>query len=270
MSIENKKAVLTADKTLVDLEYDIDAMIKEYLLWSGDIQNRVIPTTAFPNRWRTIHRKTEILNKDLQEKNYHIKENGIRLQQSYDTKKERRKYLHDILIRLLSPAAKPNDPFDGFIGRYHNQTAYTENEHERLDALTLCLEKIFIEKEIPKRFDFFRMPSELQVYLAYLRKYYHPLRDIISRFWHGTLKKGDSLTEFFRNYEKNEILSAFRWVPFPALFHIEKEEIILNEISDEIFLFLLSGLMANKVINQRAAWKFYIAAYFYCYSKGVL
>lgn len=195
---------------LAFLENDIELMTKEYLLVSRELSNRVLPTRAYPNRWRTIHRKMKILNDDLKEKSYYIEEDGIHLKESYEIENERRAYLRYILIRLLAPAAKLETPFDRFMERYYTQTAYTEKELAELDALTLRLEEIFIKREAPKRPDFLHFPSELKVYLAYLQAYFHPLRDILSELWHRTLKEGADLTEFFRKYEKTETLSAFR------------------------------------------------------------
>lgn len=252
---------------LAFLEDEMDAMTKEYLFLGRDLSNIVIPTTAYPNRWRTIHRKIETLNKDLKEKSYYIEADGVHLKESYEIVKERRAYLRYILIRLLAPAAKLDTPFERFLERYYTQTAYTEKELAELDALTLRLEEIFIKKESPKRPDFLHFPSELKVYLVYLRDYFHPLRDILSEIWHGTLKEGADLSEFFRKYQKTETLSAFRSLPFPALFELAGEKILLNKISEEMFLFLLSGLMTKELNNKRAAWEFYVIIYFYGYNK---
>lgn len=253
---------------LAFLESDIESMTKEYLLLNDDISRRVIPTTAYPHCWRTIHRKKEKLNSDLKGENYYIGEDGVYLKENYDVQKECRAYLRGILVWLLAPAAKPDNMLDIVFGRYKNQTAYTATERAELDALTLRFEKIFSSRELPNVPDFLLFPSELKVYLAYLREYYHPLREILSELWHRTLKAGDNLTEIFRKYEKTEPLSAFRSFPFPAIFEIEGEEIILNDISEELFLLLLSGLMTQKFTNSHFAWEFYINTYFYGYNKG--
>lgn len=252
---------------LASLEDEMDAMTKEYLLLGRELSNRVIPTRAYPNRWRTIHRKMEILNDDLKEKSYYVEEDGIHLKESYEIEKERRAYLRYILIRLLAPAAKLDSPFERFMERYYTQTAYTKKELAELDALTLRLEEIFNKKELPKCPDFLHFPSELKVYLNYLRVYFHPLRDILSELWHRTLKEGADLTEFFRKYEKTETLPAFRSLPFPPLFEIAGEKILLSKISEEMFLFLLSGLMTKELNNKRAAWELYVIIYFYGYNK---
>lgn len=269
MGKKNKKLSPAAEEALdlAFLEDEMDAMTKEYLLLGRDLSDRVIPTTAYPNRWRTIHRKIETLNNDLKEKSYYVEKDGVHLKESYEIENERRAYLRYILTRLLAPAAKLDSPFDRFMERYYTQTAYTEKELDELDALTLRLEEIFNKKELPKRPDFLHFPSELKVYLAYLRDYFHPLRDILSELWHGTLKAGADLSKFFRKYEKTETLSAFRSLPFPALFEIAEEKILLNEISEEMFLFLLSGLMTRELNNKHAAWELYVIIYFYCYNK---
>lgn len=254
---------------LAFLEDEIEAMTKEYLLLNKNIANRIIPTTAFPYRWRTMHRKMEILNNDLEEKNYRIEEDGVHLKNNYDIEKECREYLRYILIRILAPAAKLENAYDVVFGRFINQTAYTDKQRMELDALTQRFEGIFASKEFPHNPDFLHFPSELKLYLAYLQNYYHPLRDILSEIWHRTLKAGDDLTEIFRKYEKTETLSAFRSLPFPAIFQIEGQEIILNEFPEEIFLFLLSGLMTKEFSNKHYAWEFYINTYFYGYNKGV-
>lgn len=253
---------------LAFLEDEMDAMTKEYLLLGRELSNRVIPTRAYPNRWRTIHRKMEILNDDLKEKSYYVEEDGVHLKESYEIEKERRAYLRYILIRLLAPAAKLETPFERFMERYYTQTAYTEKELAELDALTLRLEEIFIKKELPKRPDFLHFPSELKVYLAYLREYFHPLREILSEIWHRTLKEGADLSEFFSKYKKTETLAAFRSLPFPALFEIAGEKILLNKISEEMFLFLLSGLMTRELNNKNAAWELYVTIYFHGCNKG--
>lgn len=253
---------------LAFLEDEMDAMTKEYLLLGRDLSNRVIPTREYPNRWRTIHRKMEILNDDLKEKSYYVEEDGIHLKESYEIENERRAYLRYLLIRLLAPAAKLETPFDRFMERYYTQTAYTEKELAELDALTLRLEEIFIKKELPKRPDFLHCPSELKAYLAYLREYFYPLRDILSELWHRTLKEGADLSKFFRKYEKTETLSAFRSLPFPPLFEIAGEKILLNKISEELFLFLLSGLMTKELNNKNAAWELYVTIYFHGCNKG--
>lgn len=270
MGKKNKKLSPATEEALhlAFLKDEMDAMTKEYLLLCRDLPNRVIPTTAYPNRWRTIHRKMEILNEDLKEKSYYVEEDGVHLKESYEIENERRAYLRYILIRLLAPAAKLDTPFDRFMERYYTQTAYTEKELDELDALTLRLEEIFIKKESPKRPDFLHFPSELKVYLAYLREYFHPLRDILSEIWHGTLKEGADLTEFFRKYEKTETLPAFRSLPFPALFELAGEKILLNKISEEMFLFLLSGLMTKELNNKHAAWELYVTIYFHGCNKG--
>lgn len=253
---------------LAFLKDEMDAMTKEYLFLCRDLSDRVIPTTAYPNRWRTIHRKMETLNNALKEKNYYIEEDGVHLKESYEIENERRAYLRYILIRLLAPAAKLDSPFDRFMERYYTQTAYTEKELDELDAFTLRLEEIFNKKELPKCPDFLHFPSELKVYLNYLRDYFYPLRDILSEIWHGTLKEGADLSEFFRKYEKTETLSAFRSLPFPALFEIAGEKILLNEISEEMFLFFLSGLMTKELNNKHAAWELYVTIYFHGCNKG--
>ena len=72
MGKKNKK-LSPATEAVLDLaflENDIELMTKEYLLVSRDLSNRVLPTRAYPNRWRTIHRKMKILNDDLKEKSY--------------------------------------------------------------------------------------------------------------------------------------------------------------------------------------------------------
>ena len=68
---------------LAFLKDEMDAMTKEYLFLCRDLSDRVIPTTAYPNRWRTIHRKMETLNNALKEKNYYIEEDGVHLNESY-------------------------------------------------------------------------------------------------------------------------------------------------------------------------------------------
>lgn len=63
MGKKNKK-LSPATEAVLDLaflENDIELMTKEYLLVSRDLSNRVLPTRAYPNRWRTIHRKMKIL-----------------------------------------------------------------------------------------------------------------------------------------------------------------------------------------------------------------
>ena len=253
---------------LAFLEDEMDAMTKEYLLLGRELSNKVIPTRAYPNRWRTIHRKIETLNNDLKEKSYYVEEDGVHLKESYEIENERRAYLRYILIRLLAPAAKLETPFERFTERYYTQTAYTEKELAELDALTLRLEEIFIKKESPKRPDFLHFPSELKVYLAYLQAYFHPLRDILSKIWNKTLKAGADLSDFFRKYEKTETLPAFRSLPFPPFFEIAGEKILLNKISEEMFLFLLSGLMTKELNNKHAVWELYVTIYFHGYNKG--
>ena len=270
MGKKNKK-LSPATEAVLDLaflENDIELMTKEYLLVSRDLSNRVLPTRAYPNRWRTIHRKMKILNDDLKEKSYYVEEDGIHLKESYEIEKERRSYLRYLLIRLLAPAAKLETPFERFMERYYTQTAYTEKEIAELDALTLRLEEIFIKREAPKRSDFLHFPSELKLYLVYLWDYFYPLRDILSEIWHRTLKEGADLSEFFRKYEKTETLSAFRSLPFPALFELAGEKILLNKISEEMFLFLLSGLMTKELNNKNAAWELYVTIYFHDCNKG--
>lgn len=252
------------------LENDIEAMTKEYLLLGREIQNRIIPIAAYPYRWRSIYGKAERLNDDLRRKNYYIGEDGVHLKENYDIKKERREYLRYILIRLLAPSAKPQNAFDVVVGRYQKQTAYTEKERVELDALKLRFEGIFMSKKLPTCPNFLHFPSELKIYLAHLQAYYHPLSDILSELWHGTLKAGDDLMEFFRKYKKTETLSAFRSLPFPALFEIGEGKISLNEISENLFLFVLSGLMTKEFTNLHYAWEFYVKTYFYCYNTKVL
>ena len=101
MGKKNKK-LSPATEAVLDLaflENDIELMTKEYLLVSRDLSNRVLPTRAYPNRWRTIHRKMKILNDDLKEKSYYVEEDGIHLKESYEIENERRAYLRYILIR---------------------------------------------------------------------------------------------------------------------------------------------------------------------------
>lgn len=67
MGKKNKK-LSPATEAVLDLaflENDIELMTKEYLLVSRDLSNRVLPTRAYPNRWRTIHRKMKILENHL-------------------------------------------------------------------------------------------------------------------------------------------------------------------------------------------------------------
>lgn len=54
MGKKNKK-LSPATEAVLDLaflENDIELMTKEYLLVSRDLSNRVLPTRAYPNRWR--------------------------------------------------------------------------------------------------------------------------------------------------------------------------------------------------------------------------
>ena len=257
----------TADAlTLSFLEHDIEAMTKEYLLWMGEGAQRIIPTLAYPNKWRTMHRQITVINNDIKNKNYFIAEDGVHLKEDYDITKERREYLKYIIIRILAPAIKSKKAWEIVFGRYIDQTAYTPQEHTELNAFVLCLEKIFSSKTIPKDPEFLHFPSELKLYLAYLREYYHPLRDILTEFWHRNLKAGDSLTDFFRKYKKTETLNTFRSLPFPAWFEIKGDDIILNPMSKENFLFLLSGVMTREFINKKHAWVFYVNTYFNFYN----
>lgn len=89
----------------VDLEFladEVEAVTKEYLLWAGEIQSRIIPTRSYFNLWRRMFQQRKDLNEIMT--NYRIIETGVMLGKNYDVIKERREYLLYLLTRLLSPS----------------------------------------------------------------------------------------------------------------------------------------------------------------------
>ena len=196
-----------------------------------------------------------------------ITETGVRLGKKYDITKSRHEYLLYLLTRLLSPSVKPKTIVDTIYGRFITRQAYTEQERADLEKLSLRFEKIFPVKTLPLASKNLDAARELEAYLTWIRMHFYPLREILSEVWHGRLRKGDGLNDYFFKYEKNETIEAFRLLLFPEWFEIEEQKIILKEISKETFLFLLSGLLTREFTNKHYAWRFYVSTYFYLFQR---
>lgn len=258
------KKVENAVQKAVDLEFladEVEAVTKEYLLWVGEIQSRIIPARSYFNLWRRMFQQRKDLNEIM--KNYRIIETGVMLGKNYDVIKERHEYLLYLLTRLLSPSVQPETVFDKICGRFVTRKAYMEQEREDLEKFALRLEKIFCIKKfpsVPKNLDFVKRQKE---YLRGIQEHFYPLRDMLSEVWHGTLKEGDRLNGYFTKYESSEPLSTFLLLPFTEWFVVEGQKIVLKSMTEEVFLFLLSGLLAREFMSERYAWRFYVSTYFY-------
>ncbi len=78
----------------VDLEFladEVEAVTKEYLLWTGKIRSRIIPARSYFNLWRKMFRQRKDLNEIME--NCRISETGVILGKNYDVVKERHEYL---------------------------------------------------------------------------------------------------------------------------------------------------------------------------------
>ena len=261
---DTNKTRLSMEKAveLLFLQDKIRDMTKEYFLFVGETKSRKVPLTAYPRLQKAIFRSRSALNKNLKTENLKIRSNGVFLGKDYDVRKECRAYLHHKLVRILAPAIKLEGFADILLDRYMSESAYTEEELAGLERLTLRLEKIFAAEKIPKNPELLPFPKDFRVYISFLREYHRAFKAILSGVWHGTLKTGERLNAFFPDTINPETLSAFRALPFPALFEIKGEDIILCEISENIFLFLLSGLLAKEFVNKHYGWVFYTRAYF--------
>ena len=254
----------------VDLEFladEVKAVTKEYLLWTGDAHTKIISAQNYFGLWTKMFRQCKALNKILKADSCRITETGVRLGKKYDITKECHEYLLYLLTRLLSPSVKPKTIVDTIYGRFITRQAYTEQERADLEKLSLRFEKIFPVKTLPLASKNLDAARELEAYLTWIRMHFYPLREILSEVWHGRLRKGDGLNDYFFKYEKNETIEAFRLLLFPEWFEIEEQKIILKEISKETFLFLLSGLLTREFTNKHYAWRFYVSTYFYLFQR---
>lgn len=253
----------------VDLEFladEVEAVTKEYLLWTGKIRSRIIPARSYFNLWRKMFRQRKDLNEIME--NCRISETGVILGKNYDVVKERHEYLLYLLTRLLSPSVRPETVFDKICGRFVTRQAYTGQEREDLEKFAIRFEKIFCIKKlpfVPKNLDFVKKQKE---YLRWIQEYFYPLREILTGIWHGTLKEGDSLNGYFAKYEKSEPLNTLWRLSLSELFDVEGQKIVLKNITEEVFLFLLSGLLTREFMNEHYAWRFYISTYFYLLKKN--
>ncbi len=162
-----------------------------------------------------------------------------------------RAYMRNILVKILAPAAAPANAEELLFGRYLYQTAYAEKERVELDGLAVRLKNIFQTNAPPEHRD---VPAgRLEIYLSHLLNRRRAFENILSALWHGQLKAGDRLNAFFPDHIKTETLDAFRLPPLPPLFGIEGNEIILNEVSEKTFLFLLSGLLIGRLADSDRA-----------------
>lgn len=254
----------------VDLEFladEVKAVTKEYLLWTGDASTEIISAQNYFGLWTKMFRQCKALNKILKADSCRITETGVRLGKKYEITKSRHEYLLYLLTRLLSPSVKPKTIVDTIYGRFITRQAYTEQERADLEKLSLRFEKIFSVKTLPLASKNLKVAMELEAYLTWIRMHFYPLREILSEVWHGRLRAGDGLNDYFFKYEKNETIEAFRLLLFPEWFDIEGQKIILKKISEETFLFLLSGLLTREVTDKHYAWRFYVSTYFYLFQR---
>lgn len=246
--------------------YDIFVATIEYLLYTGEKSNRIIPSIAFSSRWKSISRNSEQFNSALDEYHLEIVESGVLLKNEFCIQTETRRYLRRIIEKVFEPSVVLISPAEKYRNKYPYLTTYTEQERTDLDHFSEQLSEIFAKKETPKTNNFL-LPQSLKLCYGCIFENYSALKKILYNIWHSMLKTGDDITGYFPQIDKPEFIREIRAI---GLFELKNKKIVLTKFSKTDFLFLLAGLTARNINNPHYAWVLFVGSYFHAENERLL